>query len=66
LAFEVFSLVEFLGQKAFGITSSGARNSWITAVVLVVFTVAYYWIIKGFRKRNGIDISFAFRSVPPE
>jgi amino acid transporter len=31
-----------------------------------VFAFAYYWIIKYVRKRQGIDISLAFKELPPE
>ncbi|SRR5665213_1128226 len=66
LGFMIFSACEFLTQSDFGILSRSALTSWVTAGVLVVVTAIYYLVIKAVRKRNGIDISFAFRTVPPE
>lgn len=65
-AFMVFTIVEFLSQPAFGILASTAVVSWVTAGVLVVATLIYYYVISAVRKRAGIDLRWAFRTVPPE
>ncbi len=65
-AFMIFTIVEFLTQSAFGILASSAVVSWVTAGVLVVATLIYYFAISAVRKRAGIDLRWAFRSVPPE
>jgi len=65
-AFMVFTIVEFLSQSAFGILASTAVVSWVTAGVLVVATLIYYYVISAVRKRAGIDLRWAFRAVPPE
>lgn len=33
---------------------------------IAVFGFLYYWIIRYYRKRQGIDISLAFKELPPE
>jgi basic amino acid/polyamine antiporter, APA family len=65
-AFMIFTIVEFLTQSAFGILASSAVVSWVTAGVLVAVTLVYYFVIASVRKRAGINLSWAFRSVPPE
>jgi basic amino acid/polyamine antiporter, APA family len=65
-AFMIFTVVEFLTQSAFGILSGTAAVSWITAGVLVAATLVYYFVISAVRKRAGIDLRWAFRTVPPE
>jgi basic amino acid/polyamine antiporter, APA family len=65
-AFMIFTIVEFLTQSAFGILASSAVVSWVTAGVLVAVTLVYYFVIASIRKRAGINLSWAFRSVPPE
>ncbi len=65
-AFMVFTIVEFLTQSAFGILASTAVVSWVTAGILVVATLVYYFVISAVRKRAGIDLRWAFRTVPPE
>jgi basic amino acid/polyamine antiporter, APA family len=65
-AFMIFTVVEFLTQSAFGILSGTAAVSWITAGVLVAATLVYYFVISAVRKRAGIDLRWAFQTVPPE
>jgi basic amino acid/polyamine antiporter, APA family len=65
-AFMIFTVVEFLTQSAFGILSGSAAVSWITAGVLTAATLIYYFVISAVRKRAGIDLRWAFRTVPPE
>ena len=65
-AFMIFTVVEFLTQSAFGILSGTAAVSWITAGILVAVTLAYYFVISAVRKRAGIDLRWAFQTVPPE
>jgi basic amino acid/polyamine antiporter, APA family len=65
-AFMIFTVVEFLTQSAFGILAGTAAPSWITAGVLVAVTLGYYFVISAVRKRAGIDLRWAFRTVPPE
>jgi basic amino acid/polyamine antiporter, APA family len=65
-AFMIFTIVEFLSQSAFGILAGTAVVSWVTAGVLAVATLVYYFVISAVRKRAGIDLKWAFRTVPPE
>jgi len=65
-AFMIFTVVEFLTQSAFGILSGTAAVSWITAGILVAVTLGYYFVISAVRKRAGIDLRWAFQTVPPE
>jgi amino acid transporter len=66
LAFDVFILAEFFGQPAFGILSSSSTVSWITVGSVTLATLVYYYVRSYLLKRSGIDLSYAFRSVPPE
>lgn len=46
----------------------GAWNviSLIVATIAYITCIAYYFAVKYYRKRQGIDISLAFRELPPE
>lgn len=47
-------------------TSEGVRGEFWLLAALVVFGVAWYLGAKAYRRRQGIDISLAFRQIPIE
>jgi amino acid transporter len=53
----------FAFSDAFGLNTPLARE-----VVLGVFLVAvvWYWLAKMYQKSRGIDVSYAFKEIPPE
>ena len=53
----------FLTNEQLGLTSQLAY-----AVVggVLLFSAAWYFIAKSLRKSRGIDVSYAFREIPPE
>jgi hypothetical protein len=39
-----------------------------TVLLMIVYLIPFilYWVVRGLRKRQGIDIDMIFRSIPPE
>lgn len=48
------------------VTSDGVRGEFWLILAVVVFGVAWYLGMKAYRKRQGIDISLAFKQIPIE
>jgi hypothetical protein len=47
-------------------TSDGVRGEFWLLLGAVVFGVVWYLATKAYRRRQGIDISLAFRQIPIE
>jgi hypothetical protein len=47
-------------------TADGVRGEFWLLVAAVVFGVGWYLGIKSYRRRQGIDISLAFKQIPIE
>jgi len=53
----------FAFSDAFGLNTPMAR--WVVLGVLIV-AVLWYWVAKSYQKSRGIDVSYAFKEIPPE
>jgi amino acid transporter len=66
-AFLVASLVVALVHPGFGLLESGAaRVGLITMIVLLAGSFVAFFGIQRYRQRQGIELSYAFKSIPPE
>jgi basic amino acid/polyamine antiporter, APA family len=61
--FGLAALIAFLVETGYGL-----KGTTPYIVVAVIFAVCFigYWIGRGYQKRKGIDVSYAFLEVPPE
>ncbi len=62
-AFGVVFLYLFLTNDQLGLTS---QLAYTVVGGVLLFSAAWYLVAKAARRRSGIDVSFAFKEVPPE
>jgi hypothetical protein len=62
-AFGVVFLFLFITNEQLGLTTTLA-NTVIGGVLL--FSAAWYLVAKQLRRSSGIDVSYAFKEIPPE
>ena len=53
----------FIFYDAFGLTSVLARE---VVIVVLVISIIWYLLAKMIQKSRGIDVSYAFKEIPPE
>jgi len=66
-AFIAMTLIVALLHSGFGLLEGGdARVGLITMIVLLVGFFIAYFAIRRYRERQGIELDYAFKSIPPE
>lgn len=70
VAFDLLCLWYFVIDPNLGANDAYSKifpgfSLWLT-LGISVFAFGYYWLIRFVRKRQGIDISLAFKELPPE
>jgi basic amino acid/polyamine antiporter, APA family len=63
LLFELFLIISYATIPALGVNS---LPSAVFLVVVYAISFSAYFIAKAVRKKQGIDVSNAFRQIPPE
>ena len=61
--FGVIFLVLFLTNDQLGLTS---QLAYVVVIGVLVFSAAWYVIAKAMRRSSGIDVTYAFKEIPPE
>jgi amino acid transporter len=61
--FGVIFLVLFLTNDQLGLTS---QLAYVVVIGVLVFAAAWYVIAKAMRRSSGIDVTYAFKEIPPE
>ena len=60
------STLPLLGEAA-GFTLSNQTTSYVTIVLIFVGSAIWYWGVRWFHLgRHGVDISMAFKELPPD
>jgi len=62
-AFGVVFLYLFLTNEQLGLTS---QLAYTVVGGVLLFSAAWYLIAKTLRRQSGVDVSYAFREIPPE
>jgi hypothetical protein len=53
----------FAFSDAFGLNTPLARE---VVIGVLVVAIIWYWVAKSYQKSQGIDVSYAFKEIPPE
>lgn len=59
-------IVYFIVNPAFGLLTSAAITGWVMMAILFVGSPIYFYVIRWYRKNQGIQLDYAFTEVPPE
>ena len=62
-AFGVVFLYLFLTNEQLGLTS---QLAYTVVGGVLLFSAAWYIVTKTMRRRSGIDVTYAFKEIPPE
>ena len=66
LANAIFMLIFTYENWTDGALGSNSPQSVTLIVSIFIAAFILYWIIRAYRKRQGIDIDAVFRELPPE
>jgi APA family basic amino acid/polyamine antiporter len=61
--FGVIFLLLFLTNDQLGLTS---QLAYVVVIGVLIFAAAWYVIAKAMRRSSGIDVTYAFKEIPPE